>query len=166
MDSGLVKIVEITAVHGIKGEVKARFFVENPDYFVGSSVFYNAAGSKEFKLNITGVTKNSVIIRIEGVVDRNSAELLKGTELFVKNSDFPELEEGEFYYNRLIGLKVMTEIGNNTGRVVAVHDFGAGDILEIEFDSGETEMIPLLGDWVKEVNTRQGFIIISLPDYI
>lgn len=165
MNNELIKVAIIADAHGIKGEVKLHSFIENPDFFSSNSLFWGKDGKKEFSTKVTGIAKNAIIVRIDGVNDRNSAELLKNTELFAPESLLPALDEGEFYHSQLIGLEARLENAEKIGIITAVHNYGAGDIVEIIKDSGESEMLPLTAPWVSEINIEHDFIIITLPEY-
>ena len=162
----LIKVANILDAHGIKGEVKLLSFVENPDFFKINSVLTDAAGTKIFAIKITGAVKNAIIVKIEGINDRNTAELLKNTELFAPSSALPPLADDEFYHSQLIGLEARSENGEKIGTVAAIHNYGAGDIVEITTISGESEMLPLTAPWVGEINIKQGFIAVTLAEYL
>ena len=102
----LIKVAVITGAHGIRGEVKLRSFVENPDFFSSVKTLIDNSGQKQFPIKITGTLKDSLIANI-GIADRYAAELMKNMELFSPQSAFPEPGEGEFYHSQLIGLEVI-----------------------------------------------------------
>ncbi|MEQ1790624.1 MAG: ribosome maturation factor RimM [Rickettsiales bacterium] len=162
----LIKVAIITDAHGIKGEVKLRGFVENPEFFTTISTLFDSTGKKNFSVKVTGKIKNGVIIKIDGVESRNSAELLKNTELFAPASLLPVLDDGEFYHSQLIALEARLEDGEVVGKVVAIHNYGAGDIAEITKENGEAEMLPLHAPWVTEINIEHGYIIVILAEYL
>lgn len=159
-----IKVAVVTGAHGIKGEVKLRSFVENPEFFASVKNLSDSSG-KQFSIKITGTLKDSLIANI-GLPDRNAAELMKGMELFAPQSAFPKPEEGEYYHSQLIGLEVRDAQGASIGEVSAVNNFGAGDIMEITTSSGESEMLPLDGEWLLEVNIEGGYVVVERPEYI
>ena len=109
-------------------------------------------------------SKNGFIARIKGVTDRNQAEALRGTELRVDRDKLPEPHEGEFYHADLIGLKADTTRGEPYGDVIAVHDFGAGDLLEIQLaGSSKTELIAFTAETVPAIEIANGRIVIVPP---
>jgi len=162
----LIKVAIIADAHGIKGEVKLRSFVENPDLFESVHDFLDSTGKKRFSLTITGTVKNSVIAKIDGVTDRNAAELLKGTELFMPASALPAPEEGEFYHSQLIGLEARNQNNEKIGTVTSISNYGAGDIIEITTISGNAEMLPFAEPWVSEINAAEGFIVATPAEYL
>lgn len=160
----LVKVAAIIGVHGIKGEVKLRSLVEDEDLL--ASDLLDSTGKRHFSIKVTGRTKDSIIAKIDGVTDRNAAEALKGTELFLPESEFPELDDGEVYHGQLIGLEARTKDGERIGTVTGISNYGAGDIIEITRDSGEAEMLPFAEPWIGEINLEEGFLIVTLADYM
>jgi 16S rRNA processing protein RimM len=121
-----ILVGKIVGAQGLRGEVRVQTFTENPSDFMELKI-----KNPELKIKFVRALPSSdvVILKVDGVDDRAAAEQLRGTELFVARDALPRLPAGEFYYADLIGLRV----GENT--VAAVHNFGAGDILEL--DNGE-----------------------------
>ncbi|MDP6692080.1 MAG: ribosome maturation factor RimM, partial [Alphaproteobacteria bacterium] len=139
---------EIVAAHGIKGLVKLRSFTEMPEDILAYGALRNDAG-KIVELTLRGPTKGGLLAAVKGIADRDGAEAMKGTKLYVARGVLPELpaDEEEFYHADLIGLAVELTDGTAFGQVKAVHDFGAGDLLEIQPHSStggrsETIMVP------------------------
>lgn len=161
----LIKVAVITGAHGIKGEVRLRSFVENPQFFASIKTLSDNSGQKQFPVKITGNLKDALIASL-GLPDRNAAELMKGMELFAPQSAFPAPSDDEFYQRDLIGLEVRDRQGARIGQVSAVNNFGAGDILEITNSADESEMLPLDGDWVIEINIEGGYVVVEKPEYI
>lgn len=152
----------ITGAHGIRGEVKVRSFTEN-DRDIGSyGVLTDEKGAKTFSVRVVGRSKDDLRIKIEGCDDRNQAEALKGTGLYVERSALPETAEEEFYQTDLIGLEVKSESGAKIGRVEAFYNFGAGDIIEIRVGQ-KLEMLPFTKEFVPEINIKDGYIIVRDP---
>jgi 16S rRNA processing protein RimM len=162
----LIKIAIITGAHGVRGEVKLRILAENTDFLTEPLILFDGAGKKKFSIKITGKAKDNLIARIEGVIDRNSAESMKNTELFTAASDLPAPDEGEFYYSQLIGLDARNENGDKLGEITSVNNFGAGDVIEITTVSGETEMLPFSEPWIGEINLEQGYVVITQAEYV
>ena len=163
----LVAIGVITGAHGIKGQVKLRSFTTNPHDLTAYGALLNADGTRRYELKIAFDVKGGIVANIKGVNDRNAAELMRGTELFIESSRLPAAQEEEFYYNDLIGLAVRDGNGHPLGTVLALYDFGAGDIIEIRLDStGRKEMYPFTKESFPHVSVSEGFITASLPDII
>jgi 16S rRNA processing protein RimM len=154
---------EIVAAHGIKGLVKVRSFTEVPADIVAYGPLHDGAG-REVNLSLKvsakgGPTKGGLLAAVPGVSNRNEAEALKGTQLFVDRAVLPDLEDGEdeFYHADLIGLAVELPDGTAFGRVKAMHDFGAGVLLEIQpATSSESIMVSFDKAMVPRVDLAQG----------
>lgn len=125
-----ILVGKIVAPQGIRGEVRVQTFTENPNDFQQFTI-HNSQFTIKF-VRVAG--PNIVICKIDGVDDRNAAENLRGTELFINRSDLPELKKGEHYVADLIGMRVIRCPDATMSRchVVTVHNFGAGDILELD----------------------------------
>jgi 16S rRNA processing protein RimM len=120
---------EIVAAQGLRGEVRVQTFTQSPNDFTKLKVESEEFHQNEFKF-VRALPNSSIIIaKIKGIDDRNAAESLRGTQLFINRDALPALPDGEFYHADLIGLMV------EQNKVIAVHNFGAGDILEL--DNGE-----------------------------
>ncbi len=154
----------IVAAHGIKGEVKVKSFTEDATKLASYGALFDEAGTQRFALTVTAVTKGAVIAAIQGVNNRNAAEALKGTKLFVPRGALPELSEEEFYHADLIGLTAELRDGTELGAVTAVHNFGAGDVIEVKRKSGGTLDIPFTNTVVPVVDIEGGRIVIDPPD--
>ncbi|MBO4582588.1 MAG: 16S rRNA processing protein RimM [Alphaproteobacteria bacterium] len=126
-----ILVGKIVAPQGIRGEVRVQTFTAAPSDFKDLSVFSDkiAAGALHFVRTVPNT--NVVIMRVDGVADRNAAEGLRGTELFINRNDLPQPKPGEYYQADLIGMTVV-RAGVELGRVVCFQNFGAGDIMELD----------------------------------
>ncbi|TIT11678.1 MAG: ribosome maturation factor RimM, partial [Mesorhizobium sp.] len=137
-----VQLAVIGAAHGIKGELRVKTFTGDPLALADYGPLY-AKDGRAFQIIDIRPANTVVVVRFKGVSDRNAAEALSGTELFVDRSMLPDDgEEDEFYHADLIGLEVRDETGAAIGKVVAVHNFGGGDILDITFAGRKGVLIP------------------------
>lgn len=165
--NNLVAIGVIKGAHGIRGQVKIQSFTDDPEALFDYGDVFNAHGTK---LNITlnGATSSGLIATIKGINDRNGAEALKGTQLFIDASKLPDADEesGEFYYHDLIGMKVINTAGEPLGKVLAVHNFGAGDILELQLKTGKKEMFAFTERNFPEIRMSAKEIVADLPEYL
>jgi len=161
----LVKVGVIIGAHGIRGEVKIRALLAEIE-LLEKAPLLNNNGNELFSVKITGELKDSVIAKISNITDRNSAELLKNTELFASSSILPPADDGEFYHSELIGLEARDESGKKIGTINNILNFGAGDILEIILLNGEELLLPFSEPWVLEINPKASFISISPIDYL
>ena len=121
----------IAGAHGIRGEVLIKTFTEAPENIGAYGPLSDASGTRTFKIKSVRATPKGVVARLAGVDDRNAAEALKGIELYVERARLPAAAEGEFYHADLIGLTAVDGDGKPIGEIVAVQNFGAGDLLEI-----------------------------------
>lgn len=158
-----ILIAEITTAHGIRGEVVVRAYTDNPDNLVAYGPLMDAAGRRSFTLTALRVTNKGVVARVAGVNDRNAAEALRGTKLYVDRAKLPSTGEAEFYHADLIGLRAIAEDGQALGEIVSVQNFGAGDLLELKPVEGETEFIPFENRWVPTVDLDAGHLVIVRP---
>jgi len=156
MTKKIVKIGVINSAHGVRGQVKIFPFTDD---FFSHSPITDATGKRIFKLTRQGVKDKQLIASIDGITDRNEAELLKGVELFAPASD----ETSQY---SLIGLEARLTDGNVYGRVTGVHNFGAGDILDLELDNQKTEMLPLRDEFVGGIHVDEGYLVVFPPDYV
>ena len=128
-----IELAAITGAHGISGEVRLKLFGEGVAAFKRFRAFSSPDGDITFTLKkVRDDGKGGAIARFEGVSDRNAAEKLRGTVLTVPRDELPELEETEYYHSDLIGLRVVTDAGEEVGTVQAVANYGATDVIEIE----------------------------------
>ncbi|HEY5606974.1 MAG TPA: ribosome maturation factor RimM [Alphaproteobacteria bacterium] len=152
---------QITGAHGIRGEVRVRSFTARAEDVAAYGTLADETGTRNFALKVTGMARGAVRARIDGVADRNAAEALKGTRLFVDRDKLPEPEADEFYQADLVGLAARRADGTPVGRIVAVQNFGAGDALEIAPDAGGTFYVPFTADAVPEVDIAGGRVVVT-----
>ena len=156
----------ITAPHGVRGQVKIKSFTSDPADLTAYGELSDGKGTV-YALRVKGEAKGLLIAQIDGVNDRNAAERLRGTELGVDASRLPEPDEDEYYIEDLIGLVVTQANGETYGRVTAVHNFGAGDIIEIERASdNKREQLLFNHDTFPTIDLTAGTITITPPEYI
>lgn len=151
----------VGGAHGIKGEVRIRSFTADPTDIGAYGPLTDAKGNR-YTIRSARVQKNVVVAAIAEVRDRNHAERLNGTELFVDRSVLPdEGEDGAFYQADLIGLSAVSVSGEAIGTVIAIHDFGAGDVVEIRPERGPTVMIPFSEAAVPEIDVEAGTMTVE-----
>ena len=135
-----VTLAAVTGAHGVAGEVRLKLFGEGFDALKPHKSFNEGALTLS---KVRSDNKGGAIARFAEIADRNAAEALRGTVLTVPRSALPALDDGEFYYSDLLGLPVVTDKGDEIGRVCAVENFGATEIIEIEKPDGKKFMVPL-----------------------
>ncbi|HEY4135947.1 MAG TPA: ribosome maturation factor RimM [Alphaproteobacteria bacterium] len=155
----------VAAAHGIKGEVKIKAFTADPASVGAYGPLLDETGKRSFKLSAVRVTNDgTVIARLDGVADRNAAEALRGLRFYALRAALPEAGEGEYYHHDLIGLKAVLASGEDFGTVVAVDNFGAGDVIEIKPANGDSVVLPFTDAVVPEVDLSAGRIVVAPPD--
>jgi 16S rRNA processing protein RimM len=153
----------VIGAKGVRGEVRIKSFTASPGDIAAYGPVTTTDG-RTFKLKVAGFAKDAVTVRLEGVADRDAAEAMKGTELYVDRAALPPPEDGSYYHADLIGLAAVLTTGEVLGEVTAVFNFGAGDVLEVKRPNGETELIPFPGPAVEKVDLAAGTItIVPLP---
>jgi len=161
---GRVLIARFGAAHGVRGDIKLWSFTESP-LAVADYGPLEAADGRTFELESVRTQKDFLVARVSGVSDRDAAERLRNLELYVARDRLPPIDEDETWYiSDLIGLAAQDTNGVAVGKVTAVHNFGAGDVLEIApAAGGPTLMLPFTGDTVPEVYVSAGWIVVALP---
>ncbi|TPI34150.1 ribosome maturation factor RimM [Mesorhizobium sp. B3-1-6] len=155
-----VQMAVIGAAHGIKGELRVKTFTGDPLALADYGPLY-AKDGRAFQILDIRPAGTVVVVRFKGVGDRNAAEALAGTELFVDRSVLPDDgEEDEFYHADLIGLDVRDDTGI-IGKVVAVHNFGGGDILDVTLAGRKGVLIPFTQAAVPHVSIADGFVEVN-----
>lgn len=153
----------IAGARGIHGEVRVRAFTERGEDVAAYGPLTDETGGRSFTLANLRPIRGGVAARVEGVEDRTSAEALKGARLYVAREALPDLEDDEFYHADLMGARVVSPDGEEVGRVVALHDFGAGDMLEIERADGPPLVAPFTRETVPEIDMNEGRIVLTPP---
>jgi 16S rRNA processing protein RimM len=149
---------------GVKGEVRLKSFCAQPADIAGYAPLYSPDGRVFRRLTITGAGKGALTARVEGVSTREEAEALAGTDLLVDRDRLPSLPDDEFYHADLIGLPVHDGAGALIGTVRAVHDHGAGDILEVVRPGGGEALIPFTRAAVPVVDLAGRRIVADPPE--
>jgi 16S rRNA processing protein RimM len=135
-----VALAAVTGAHGVKGELRLKLFSDSVESLARHSRIY--VGGRELALKDVKDGGKTAIARFDGISDRTSAEALRGELVEVDRDALPPLEEGEYYHADLIGLPCVDEDGKPLGKVAAVENFGAGDLLEVERPDGKRSLIP------------------------
>jgi 16S rRNA processing protein RimM len=153
----------IGAAHGVKGEVRLQSFAEEPLALTRYKTFTTNRPGLTVRIASARGTTNMLVARLEGVTDRVAAEALNGVELFIDRDALPLPDEDDFYHADLIGLRAQLKDGTIVGTVSAVPNYGAGDILEVRSDSGETFLFPFTRVVVPHVHVKDGYLVIDPP---
>ena len=154
----------IAGAHGVKGLVKIKSFTEEPDGVAAYGPLSDEAGEREFTLALAGRAKGLIIARIDGVEDRNTAEALRGTRLYVERAALPPTAEEAYYHTDLIGLEAVGMDGAPVGEVKALYNYGAGDVIEIQRRDKDLLLLPFTKAAVPEVDLEGGRLVVREPE--
>jgi 16S rRNA processing protein RimM len=159
----LVCIAAVAAAHGVRGGMRLRCFTAEPESVAAYGPVHDEAGNELFPLELMGRAKGGVIARARGITSREAAEALRGKRLYVPRERLPEPEADEFYHEDLVGLAAVSPDGAPAGRVSAVYDFGAGDLIEITAENGEKVVLPFTREVVPEIDLGGRRLVVELP---
>ena len=154
----------IAGAHGVRGEFKVKTFTEAAENIAAYGPLESENGDLHFTISVIRELKEGLVLaRAREVTTRDAAETLKGVRLYIDRDALPPPAEDEFYYEDLIGLAAQTEAGAPLGRVAAVHDFGAGDILELKEIPGRKAalMVRFSHETVPDIRLEEGLIVIA-----
>jgi 16S rRNA processing protein RimM len=160
----MICVGRIAAPHGVRGAVKIKSFTARTDDIAAYGPLSDEAGARRFAVKIVGRVQDMLIATLDGVTDRNAAERLKGLGLYVPRDRLPPAAADEFYHADLIGLAAMAPDGSPLGRVAALHNFGAGDVIEIARDGAGAALVPFTRRAVPVVDVAGGRVVVDLPD--
>ena len=161
-----VCVAQIGAAHGLRGGVHLRSFTADPEAFAQYGPLETEDGSRRFEIDSVKPSKDGFTVRFVGVTRREQAEALRNVNLYVGRDRLPAPADGEFYFADLIGLAAVTPAGETLGEVIALHNFGAGDIIEVRLVSGDTTMLAFDKATVPEVDIAGGRIVVVMPEEI
>ncbi len=162
--AGDVLLAAVMGAQGLKGEVKAKIFTAAPDALPRYGKLH-ARDGRTFTITAFRPSKQGeAVIAFAEVKDRNTAEALKGTELFVSRDALPEPDEDEFYHADLVGLDARDSEGRVIGKVVAVHNFGASDVIELARDDGDSVHLAFTRETVPVIKIAEGYIVVAVPE--
>jgi len=135
-----IALAAVAGAHGVKGEVRLKLFAQSADSLKRHEKLF--VGGSERRLLAVHQSGKTIVARVDGISDRSAAEALRGELVEIDRSDLPPLGENEYYHADLIGLPALDREGNPVGSVVAVENYGAGDLLEIADPAGKRSLIP------------------------
>jgi 16S rRNA processing protein RimM len=154
----------VVGAHGLDGAVKVKTFTETPDKLGAYGPVHAKDGRVLVIEAVRATASDMAVVRLEGVTDRTGAEALKGLELFVARAALPRTEAEEFYHADLVGLRVEDEAARLVGHVRGIHNFGAGDVLDIEKPDGSEALLPFTREFAPIVDVAGGRIVIAVPE--
>ena len=159
-------IARIGAAHGVRGAVRLWTFTEDPLAVKRYGPLATRDGTRQFEVTHAREAKGHLVATLKGVTTREDAERLNGVELYIAREKLPVAGEDEYYHADLIGLAAVTSADQPLGRVIAIHNFGAGDIIEIAPPQGATMLLPFTNAVVPSVDLAAGRVVIELPEEI
>jgi 16S rRNA processing protein RimM len=159
-------VARIGAAHGVRGAVKLWTFTEDPLAVKHYGPLMTKDGARQFEVTHVREATDHLVATLKGIATREDAERLNGLELCIAREKLPETDEDEYYHADLIGLAAVNAADEPLGRVVAIHNFGAGDIIEIAPAKGATMLLPFTNAVVPTVDLTGGRVVIELPQEI
>jgi 16S rRNA processing protein RimM len=159
-------VARIGAAHGVRGAVKLWTFTEDPLAVKDYGPLTTKDGARQFEVTHVREAKDHLVATLKGIATREDAERLNGLELYVSRDKLPDTDEDEYYHADLIGLAAVNAADEPLGRVIAIHNFGAGDIIEIAPAKGASMLLPFTNAVVPTVDLAGGRVVIELPQEI
>lgn len=159
-------VAKVGAAHGVRGEVRLWPFTEDPMSVIDYGPLSTKDGARQFEVVRARIAKDHLVAVIKGIATREDAARINGLELYIDRDKLPETEEGEYYHADLIGLRALDPAGAEIGKVLAIHNFGAGDIIEIAPSQGTTWLLPFSNEVVPTVDLASGHVVIVKPQEI
>jgi 16S rRNA processing protein RimM len=164
--SAPICVARIGAAHGVRGAVKLWTFTEDPLAVKHYGPLTTKDGARKFEVATAREANGHLVATLKGIATREEAERLNGIELYIAREKLPATDEDEYYHADLIGLAAVNAAGEPIGRVTAIHNFGAGDIIEIAPPHGATMLLPFTNAVVPTVDLAARRVVIVLPDEI
>jgi 16S rRNA processing protein RimM len=161
-----VCVARIGAAHGVRGAVRLWTFTEDPFAVTRYGPLSTKDGARHFEVTQVREARDHLVAMLKGVTTREEAERLNGLELYVAREKLPATGNDEYYHADLIGLAAVTSTNEPLGEVIAIHNFGAGDIIEIAPAAGASIMLPFSNAVVPTVDLASGRVVIELPEDI
>ncbi|UPJ50034.1 ribosome maturation factor RimM [Bradyrhizobium sp. 200] len=159
-------VARIGAAHGVRGAVKLWTFTEDPLAVKHYGPLMTKDGARQFEVTHVREARDHLVATLKGIATREDAERLNGLELYIAREKLPETDEDEYYHADLIGLAAVDAANAPLGRVTAIHNFGAGDIIEIAPTHGPTMLLPFTNAVVPTVDLAGGRVVIELPQEV
>jgi 16S rRNA processing protein RimM len=154
----------IRGAHGIRGEVTLQSYTADPAAIADYGPLTDDIGQRTYRIAGLRSTGKGLVARLDGIGDRTAAEALRNTPLYVERDRLPPPTEGDYYHADLIGLRVVDRAGTDLGAVVAVQNFGAGDLLEVRYGGAKaTEFVPFTDACVPVVDIASGRVVVVPP---
>jgi len=162
--ANLILLGHISSAQGIRGEVVIKSHTGEPADIGAYGPLSDQSGTTSYDITVLRVAKKGVIARVKGIADRTAAEALRGTELYIARERLPDADDDELYHADLTGLDAFTADGDLVGEIIAVQNFGAGDLLEIRLaGKSRTEFVPFDDHFVPNIDLEARRVTVILP---
>ena len=160
-----IRVARIGAAHGVRGEVKLWSFTQDPAAVTNYGALQSEDGKRQFEIETMRAAKDHFVARLKGIDSREAAEQLRNVDLFISRDKLPPIEDDDtFYYADLVGMAAVTPEGVALGKVSALHNFGAGDLIEIATTiGGEPLLLPFTETVVPKIDMVLRQVVIVLP---
>ena len=155
----------LAGAFGVRGEVRLKSFCVPPEAIAEYGPLFDEKGERKFTIQLTGQTKNALSARLTGISTKEEADAARGLRLFADRDALPSLPDDEFYHADLIGLSAFDTGGEKLGRIKAVLNHGAGDLLELDLGPGKASvLVPFTMAIVPTVDLSAGHVVIDAPE--
>lgn len=172
VEDGWVCVGMFSGAHGVRGDVRLRSFTDDPKAIKNFDAIHKGANGPIVSFKVSKVIKGGFAAQVEGITNREDAQLLNGTQLFVPREAIGETaDEDEYFLADLIGLEVVDRDANPVGHIKSVENYGSGDLLEIVMPKavkgiGRFALVPFLKEWVPVVDIAAGRIVVAFDEWI
>ena len=154
-------IADIRTAHGIRGLLKIAIYLENPKDIENYNPVQGSDG-KKYTVILKNAVKGEWLAEVNGIADRNHAELLRGIELFIDRDQLPETDGDEIYLEDLVGCEAINSEGHKIGDIISVDNFGASDLIEIKpIDGSKTYYLPIAEPYVQDIDVEQKIVVVE-----
>lgn len=160
----LICVGAVTGAFGVRGEARIKSFTADPQTIASYGALCNEDQTQNYQIRLIRPVKGGFAARLSGVDSKEAADALRGLRLYIPRDRLPEPQEDEYYYTDLIGLEAFDTGGTHIGKVRAIHDHGAGDVLELRLPGGEDRLLPFTHETIPTVDISGGRLVIDLPD--
>ena len=159
-----VLLAAVVGAQGLKGEVKVKAFTASAEALARYGELHTRDGRRLTVTAVRASKRGEAVLTIAELRDRASAEALRGTELFVAREVLPAPEREEYYHADLIGLRAEDAAGRTLGTIQTIHNYGAGDVIEIARPDGDTLLLPFTRETVPKVEIAEGRVVVAVPE--
>jgi 16S rRNA processing protein RimM len=159
-----VLLAAVIGPQGLKGAVKVKIFTASPENLLRYGALHDARGRRFDVTDFRPGKPGEAVLSFQGIESREAAEALKGTGLFIGRDLLPETEAEEFYHADLIGLEAQDGEGRILGRIAQVHNFGAGDVIEITRPDGDNVLLAFTRQTVPVIDIPGGRVVVAVPE--